>query len=125
MLSPVFSVRRSAALRVLYTCFTIIIFSYVFSDLLGLDGSNSPKVSQGERRTVVETSTAAEPDLDISQEQCVPWQIGADLFMVGCDEKAQQRGPGNVQVSLLYRVRDDGYRPGLARSSLPEKSPDD
>ncbi len=124
MLSPVSSVRRSVASRVLYTCFTIIIFSYVFSDLFGLDGSNFPQVSQGERRTVVETSIAAEPDLDISQEQCVPWQIGAHLS-AGCDEKAQQPGPDNIQLSLLYRVRDDGHRPGLARSSLPEKSPDD
>lgn len=125
MWSPGSFARRSTAWRALYTCFTIVILFYVLFDVLDLDCSNCVKVFNAARPTKPETFTATEPELDVSHTRFVPLSAGAQLLAPGSDKSALRRNPDTVQISLLHRVQDHGYRLGLARSSLPEKSPYD
>jgi hypothetical protein len=98
---------------------------YVFFDVLDLDGSNFAKLFNVARPTALDAFTAAEPELDLSQKQFLLVSAGARLLVAGPDESARRRRPDKVQLSLLHRVQDHGYRLGLARSSLSEKSPYD
>ena len=125
MLSPVSFARRSTACRALSTCFTIVILFYILFDALDLDCSNFIKVFDATHPTAFETFTNAEPELDVYRKQFVSLNTGLEQPIAGSAESAQRHRPDNIQFSPLHRAQDHGYRLGLARSSLSDKSPYD
>ncbi len=116
---------RFMAARVLYGFAAVAICSYVFFDFLDIDGSNLARLLKATHRAVVEISTPAEFETVAAERNLAPVKFDAQRLTDHCDDHAPQCKIGEVQITLLHRAGDHGNPLGLARSSLPDKAPDD
>jgi len=104
-------------------CSLLVVF-YVLFDVLDLDGSDFSRVFNSAHQPKLDAVVSAETELDVSAKQFLPVSANASLLALDDSEFAQSRRSYKVQFSLLRNARDHGYRPGLARNSLSDKSPD-
>ena len=102
----------------------ILVVSYVLFDVLDLDGSDFTKINHASPKASLQVYIPSELDLEFSSHKLEILGLGVIFLLVLSTEVLHGKWVGTSQFSLLRNARDHGYRPGLARNSLPDKSPE-
>jgi len=112
MLSSSWPIHSSIVSRSIHVLSVFLVFSYIFFDVLDLDGSRTAIVA------VVPTAV----QLNYSSEQSELCDIALLLAnRAGLHPRSQW--VELLRASRLGTARSHGYRVGLARNSLPDSSP--
>ena len=114
----------STVSRIVDIVCAILVVSYVLFDVLDLDGSDFTKFNHTQNRASIQVYLPSELEFDFSSHKLEPLGFGAISLVASSTEDVQVKRAESPQYTLLGNARDHGYRPGLARNSLPEKSPD-
>lgn len=112
------SVFASRFHRVFYIVCVVFVCSYIFFDVLDLDGSNFPRLLTPVTRAVIVAETVAVIDLQDSRKPAAPWGSVALLFtdlFEKCSRLVRQTKAGG-----LDSARSHGYRTGLPRDSVAD-----
>jgi hypothetical protein len=103
---------------------TILVLSYVLFDVLDLDGSDLAKFNHALPKASLQVYIPSELDLEFSSHKFEIVGLGVISLLALSTEVVRGKWVETSQFSLLRNARDHGYRPGLARNSLPDKSAD-
>jgi hypothetical protein len=109
--------RRSTFWRSIYIICTVFVFSYVFFDVLDLDGSDSPLKRHPLERTVVVAKVATDTEHAYSVHQPELWSDFATLSLAVSGGLVFNRITRVLTFSPLKSARTRGYRIALPRSS--------
>ena len=123
MLSALQPIHSSRLWRATYAVCALLVLSYIFFDVLDLDGSNFPSVVAPEETTVVVAVMPADAELHDSPEPVAPWGTIPPMFTDSSAKFSWLRRVNVFRFSFLNAARFHGYRAGLARDSLPDSSP--
>ena len=104
-------------------CAVLVVF-YVLFDVLDLDGSDLTRFNHTARSTSFQAYMSSELDLDFSSHKLESLNDDSIYFLIPSTAVGNGKWVETSQYSLLNNARDHGYRPGLARNSLPDKSPE-
>jgi hypothetical protein len=109
--------------RVIYIACTVLISSYIFFDVLDLDGSNF-----GSRQYPVKGNVSLVKDLEEVERSSLPKSLEAseDIshhFTTDRGKLISFRSTEEVRKSRLESTRDHRYRVALPRSSVPDAFP--
>jgi hypothetical protein len=119
-LGPIHSSRAS---RAIYILSILLVFSYIFFDVLDLDGSNFPRLLIRIERAVIVAVVPSGAQLNHSSEHS---KLRDDIALLFADRSGSNVRPPWAEVlssSPLGTARSHRYRVGLARNSLPDSSP--
>ena len=117
------SIHCSRVFRVIYVLSVLLVFSYIFFDVLDFDGSNFPRLFTPVERTIIVAVVPSAAELNDSSKQS---ELCDDLVLLLANQAGLQRlsqWAELFRVSPVVTVRSHGYRVGLARNSLPDSSP--
>ena len=109
--------------RVIYIACTVLISSYIFFDVLDLDGSDF-----GPRRYPVKGDVPVVKGLEEVERSSLPKSLEASQdisrhFTANRGELISFRSMEEVRKSRRESTRDHGYRVALPRSSVPDPFP--
>jgi hypothetical protein len=119
-LGPMHSSRAS---RAIYILSVLLVFSYIFFDVLDLDGSNFPRLFTPVEKIITVAVVPSSTELNCAPEQS---ELYRDISVLFADRSAESSRPPWAELlraSPLGKARSHGYRVGLARNSLPDSSP--
>ena len=106
--------------RAIYIACTLLISSYIFFDVLDLDGSDF-----GSRRYPVKGNVSVENGLEEVERSSLP-ESSEDIsrhFTADQGELISVRSTKETRKSRLESTRDHGYRVALPRSSVSDPFP--
>ena len=109
--------------RITHVVCALLVFSYIFFDVLDLDGSNFSRLRATVERAV---SVAEVPDavpLNYSPEKSESWGNTSLFFPDQSGSYTRPCWSELLRASTLGTARSHGYRVGLARNSLSDSSP--
>ena len=109
--------------RATYAVCALLVLSYIFFDVLDLDGSNFPSVVAPEETTVIVAVVPSDVQLQDSPESVAAWGTIRPIFTDSSPKFIWLRRMNVFRFSFLNAARFHGYRAGLARDSLPDSSP--
>ena len=124
MLSASQPIHSSRLWRAIYAVFAFLVLSYMFFDVLDLDGSNFPSVVAPEETTVIVAVMPSGAELHDSPEALALWGTIPPVFTDSSAKFSWLRRMNVFRFSSLNAARFHGYRAGLARDSLPHSSTD-
>jgi len=107
----------------MYVVCILLVFFYIFFDVLDLDGSTFPSLPTPVERAVVVAEVSSETQLRDAPEPAEPWGNSSLLFADSSGNHDSLRQTEALKFSPLESARAHGYRVGLARDSLPDSSP--
>src|SRR5262249_46500697 len=113
---PIYS---SKASRAIYILSILLVFFYIFFDVLDLDGSSFPRLFTPVGRAIIVAVIPSVTQLDYSSEQS---ELPGDNSLLFADRLAKWSRPPWAEAlspSPLSTARSHRYRVGLARNSLP------
>jgi|RhiMetdeSRZDD1v2_1073273.scaffolds.fasta_scaffold878719_2 hypothetical protein len=119
-LGPLHSSRVS---RAIYVLSILLVFSYIFFDVLDLDGSDFPRLFTPVERTIIVAVVPSATQFNYSPEHS---ELRDDIDLLYVDRSglyARPQWAKLLRASPLGPPRSHGYRVGLARNSLPDSSP--
>jgi hypothetical protein len=116
-------VHSSRVFRAIYILSVLLVFSYIFFDVLDLDGSNFPKLFAPVERNTIVAVVPTGVQLNYSSEQSELCHHIAILFTDQSGLDARSQWAELLRASRLGTARSHGYRVGLARNSLPDSPP--
>ena len=119
-LGPVHSSRVS---RAIYILSVLLVFSYIFFDVLDLDGSDFPRLFTPVERSITVAVLPSNTQLNYSSDESKLRGDISLLFAARSAEYSPLLWVELLRASLLGTARSHGYRVGLARNSLPNSSP--
>jgi hypothetical protein len=108
---------RSTFWRAIYIICTVFVVSYVFFDVLDLDGSDFPSKRHPLERTVVVDKVATDTEHAYSVHQPELWSDFATLSLAVSGGVVINRVTRVLTFSPLKSARIRGYRIALPRSS--------
>lgn len=117
------AIHRSPLCKTVYTACVFFVLSYVFSDVLDLDGSNFPKLLSPVERAVIAAEEFSDTCLDDSLKPATLLDKVLNSSIHRSGEYLRFKHPLSLRLSPLDLARAHGYRIGLARDSLPDSSP--
>src|SRR5213594_992101 len=117
-------IHSSRLWRATYAVCALLVLSYIFFDVLDLDGSNFPSVVAPEETTVIVAVMPADAELYDSPQSIGPWSTLPPMSTDSAATFSWLRRMNICRFSSLNSARFHGYRAGLARDSLPHSSPD-
>jgi hypothetical protein len=123
MLLDSWPIHSSRVPRAIYVVSMLLVFSYIFFDVLDLDGSDLPRFFTPMQRTITVAVLPSSTELNYSSEHS---ELCGDISLLLADRSAECGRPSWAELlraSLLGTARSHGYRVGLARNSLPDSSP--
>jgi hypothetical protein len=123
MLSDSWPIHSSSISRAIYILSIFLVFSYIFFDVLDLDGSSFPRLFARVGRTMIVAVIPSVTQLEYSSEQS---GLCRDIPAPFKDASAQSSRPpwaALLRASPLGAVWSHGYRVGLARNALTDSSP--
>lgn len=123
MLSGLRPIDPSKVRRVVHTVCTLVISSYIFFDVLDLDGSNFPRLFSPVQNTIIVAIVPSEAELFNSPKLLAPRD--STLIPV-IDQAGKFSSPSQARVLILsshHSARAHGYKLSLARNALPDSSP--
>ena len=123
MLSGCWPIHSSRRWRAIYVVSMLLVFSYIFFDVLDLDGSNFPRLFTPVKRTVIVAVVPSGTELNYSSAES---ELRSDVSLPSVDRSIEYSRPLWAEVlssSPLNTARSHRYRVGLARNSLPDSSP--
>jgi hypothetical protein len=103
--------------RAIYIVCMVFVFSYIFFDVLDLDGSDSPFKRHPLERTAIVAEVAKDTVRAYSVERPELWVDLSTLFPALPCEAMWVRLTRTLTFSRLNSVRTHGYRIALPRSS--------
>jgi hypothetical protein len=109
--------------RATHTVCVLLVFSYVFFDVLDLDGSNFSRLLATVERAVIVAEVPDSIPLNCALEKSKSWGDTPLLFTDQSGLYARLYWTVLSRASALGTARSHGYRVGLARNSLPDSSP--
>src|SRR5215467_12395543 len=113
------SIHSSRVSRGIYILSLLLVFSYIFFDVLDLDGSNFPRLLMRMERAVIVAVVPSGALLNHSSEHS---KLRDGIALLFADRSELNLRPPQAEVlisSALGRARFHKYRVGLARNSLP------
>jgi len=116
-------IHSSIISRSIHVLSVLLVFSYIFFDVLDVDGSNFPRLFTPVQRTITVAVLPSSTELNDSSEQS---ELYRDISLLFADRSAECSWPSWAELlraSPLGTARSHGYRVGLARNSLPDSSP--
>jgi|SRR5262245_22745772 len=121
---PLMSYRGRSVRHTVHIVSTIFVCSYIFFDVLDLDGSDFPRFLRPVQKTIIVALVASEAELFNSPKPLVR----ADSTLIPITDQAGRFPSPPPQaklltVSSLFSARAHGYRVSLARNSLSDSSP--
>ena len=117
------AIHRSPLCKTVYTACVFFFLSYVFFDVLDLDGSNFPKLLSPVERSVIAAEEFSDTCLDDSLKPAPLLDKILNSFVHRSGEYLRFKQPLSLRLSPLDSARAHGYRIGLARDSLSDSSP--
>jgi hypothetical protein len=124
MLSHFRPMHSSKNWRPAYAVCILLAISYIFFDVLDLDGSNfSRLLAPVERSVIVAEPSSPSEFFDLSEMAAHHWIHVADRFIDRFEEFNFLRQARAINLSILISARAHRYRVTLARYSLPNSSP--
>ena len=114
------SIHSSRASRAIYILSVLLVFSYIFFDVLDLDGSNFPRLLMRMERAVIVAVVPSGALLNHSSEHS---KLRDDIPLLFADRSGLNVPPPWAEAlspSALDTARSHRYRVGLARNSLPD-----
>ena len=114
------SIHSSRASRAIYILTVLLVFSYIFFDVLDLDGSNFPRLLMRMERAVIVAVVPSGALLNHSSEHS---KLRDDIPLLFADRSGLNVPPSWAEAlspSALDTARSHRYRVGLARNSLPD-----
>ncbi len=106
---------------VFYIVCVVLVCSYIFFDVLDLDGSNFPRLLTPVARAVIVAETLVVIEIQDTRKHAAPWGSVALLF-TDLFEKCS-RLLWQTKATGLDSARSHGYRVGLPRDSVADASP--
>jgi hypothetical protein len=119
-LGPMHSSRAS---RAIYILSVLLVFSYIFFDVLDLDGSNFPRLFTPVEKIITVAVVPSSTELNCAPEQSELYRYISVLFADRSVESSLPPWAELSRASPLGTARSHGYRIGLARNSLPDSPP--
>lgn len=107
--------------RVFYIVCVAFVCSYIFFDVLDLDGSNFPRLLTPVARAVIVAETLVVIEIQDTRKHAAPLGSVALLF-TDLFEKCS-RLLWQTKATRLDSARSHGYRVGLPRDSVADASP--
>jgi hypothetical protein len=123
MPSSSWPIHSSIVSRSIHVVSVFLVFSYIFFDVLDIDGSNFPRLFTPVERAITVAVVPSSTELNCSQEQS---ELYRDISVLFADRSAESSRPPWAELLRappLGTARSHGYRVGLARNSLPDSSP--
>jgi hypothetical protein len=111
--------------RVVHILCTLVVFSYIFFDVLDLDGSNFPRLFRPVQKAIIVAVVPSEAELFNSPKLLASRY---STFIPIIDQGGKFSLPHRATLlilSSLHSARAHGYKVSLARNSLPDSSPYD
>ena len=118
-LGPIHSSRVS---RATYILSIFLVFSYIFFDVLDLDGSTFPRLFTPVEKIIIVALVPSGAQLNNPSEQSGLRDI-ALLLANRAGLHARSQWAELLRASRLGTARSHGYRVGLARNSLTDSPP--
>lgn len=120
MLTVLRPLHPSKIWRVMCGICTLLVCSYIFFDVLDLDGSDFLRFFHPVQKTIIVATVSAEADLYNSHEMLA--QRGDTLISITPQSESFTSSPKRTLsiLSSLHSTWAHGYRVGLARNSLPD-----
>jgi|SRR6266852_1659764 len=109
--------------RAIYLICTVIVFSYIFFDVLDIDGSDFPLKRHPLERTVIVAEVAKDTVRAYSVERPELWVDLSTLSLAMPCEAMWGRLTRALTFSRLNSIRTRGYRIALPRSSPSDPFP--
>jgi len=123
MPSGSWTIYSSIVSRPIYVLNILLVFSYIFFDVLDLDGSNFPRLFTPMERTIIVAVMPSGTQLDYFSKESELYSVISLLLTDRSAEYNRPLWPELLRASPLGTPRSHGYRVGLARNSLPDSSP--
>lgn len=115
--------RSSTCWRVIYIACMVLVFSYIFFDVLDLDGSDFLPVRYPLKSCAVVNNVLKEIERSYLQQSTGLWVDRSSLWLDSSADLAPLRYKELFRYPVLDRSRDHGYRVALPRSSPSDSSP--
>lgn len=109
--------------RVVYIVCTVIVFSYIFFDVLDLDGSNFPLPLSPVKSSVIVSDVQKNIQRSYLSGLTELWDHLFALPVDGQTDLVPSDPAKKPKPSVLDSSRDRGYRVALPRSSTSDSSP--
>ena len=116
-------IHSSRVWRAIYVVSILLVFSYIFFDVLDLDGSDFPRLFTPVERAIAVAVVPSGTQLNYSSEQSELCGAISLLFADRLAEYNRKPWAELLKASPLGTARSHGYRVGLARNSLPDSPP--
>jgi hypothetical protein len=113
-------IHESSRQRAMYIVCVCLVFSYIFFDVLDLDGSNIPSLVKTLERPSIVAVMPSDVEIPHSSDRSQHSPPSAAIVADSFTEYARSQMTTVPQSSLLSLARAHGYRIGLARDALPD-----
>src|SRR6516225_7076623 len=123
MLSDLRPIDPSRVRRVVHTVCTLVVSSYIFFDVLDLDGSNFPRLFSPVQKLIIVAVVCSEAELFNSPKLLAPPYSTLIPIIDQAGKSTSTPQARLLIVSSLHSARAHGYKVSLARNSLPDSSP--
>jgi len=123
MLSDLRPIDPSRVRRVVHTVCTLVVSSYIFFDVLDLDGSNFPRLFSPVEKAIIVAVVSSEAELFNSPKLLAPRYSTLIPITDQAGKFISTPKARLLIVSSLHSARAHGYKVSLARNSLPDSSP--
>jgi len=104
---------------------TLVVSSYIFFDVLDLDGSNFPRLFSPVQKAIIVAVVSSEAELFNSPKLLAPRDSTLIPIIDQAGKFTSTPQARLLIVSSLHSARAHGYKVSLARNSLPDSSPYD
>jgi hypothetical protein len=119
---PLMSYRGRSVRQAVHIVSMILVCSYIFFDVLDLDGSDFPRLLHPVQKTLIVALVPSEAELFNSPKPPVPQDSTLTPII---DQAGKYSSPLQARLlilSSLHSARAHGYRVSLARNSLSDSS---
>ena len=125
MLSDLRPIDSSRVRRVVHTLCTLVVSSYIFFDMLDLDGSNFPRLFSPVQKAIIVAVVCSEAELFNSPKLLAPRYSTLIPILDQAGKFSLPHRAKLLILSWLQLTRAHGHKVTLARNSLPGSSPYD
>jgi hypothetical protein len=116
------TIHSSIVSRSIHVLSVFLVFSYIFFDVLDIDGANFPRLFTPVERAITVAVVPSSAQLNNPSEQSGLCDI-AFLLANRAGLHARSQWVELLRASRLGTARSHGYRVGLARNSLSDSPP--
>ena len=109
--------------RVIYIACTMLVSSYIFFEVLDLDGSDFPSQRYPVKGAFLRANDLKDVERVYLQKSVEAWEDISQRFTNTQGKFISLDPAQEVRISGLESAREHGYRAALPRSSLPDGSP--